>query len=293
MSAEVAIVIDFYSDWIKFLRGQLEELGYQVDPNKAPQRVSFRYFNVRKRQVEAKLRRVLTSREFCCPEEYRASFELLKEKAEKGEDLTPHLSTFLLDADFNDSLLNDWGIHHFHLGIVPSSRTPGFVERTGPVLFARVTADTLYCIDVMSHGKWEEKRLLEIIHANWPDSLKSYRLNVHAVTPVPTAHETKQLRKAGVLICTQLNDGTVYAPIGGGIATSGIGNDVVDRADHYTRFICNLEDHVRANSSNMLEKIYELGLVPATPPKFGLVIDEGGVHAFEEGSGTLFFLTQM
>ncbi len=43
-------------------------------------------------------------------------FELVKKKLANGEDVRPHLSNRYTDPNYSDSLLNDWKIHHQHLG---------------------------------------------------------------------------------------------------------------------------------------------------------------------------------
>jgi hypothetical protein len=58
-------------------------------------------------------------------------------------------------------LLNEWGVHHLHLGAAPSSRDPSLIERSGPVLFARINPDDFYAINVYSHGAWEQTSVLE------------------------------------------------------------------------------------------------------------------------------------
>jgi hypothetical protein len=44
-------------------------------------------------------------------------------------------------------MLNDWGIHHLHLGTKISKNT-GFVERTGPLLFVKFEKNVAYFIGV-------------------------------------------------------------------------------------------------------------------------------------------------
>ncbi len=82
-----------------------------------------------------------------------------------GADLLPHQSTRLETADFNDGMLNDFGIQHFHLGIGQHPTKHGFMARTEPVLFALVRDDDFYSLGCYAHGAWSETILLDLIHA--------------------------------------------------------------------------------------------------------------------------------
>ena len=94
-------------------------------------------------------------------------------KIEKGESVNPHLNS-ATKKDQLDGLLYDWGIHHLHLGETFSA--PGYVERTGPVLFAIFRKDDVYFIDIRNHEGWSDKNLLEIVNRNWPELLSIYKM---------------------------------------------------------------------------------------------------------------------
>lgn len=66
----------------------------------------------------------------------QSGYKTLKAKFANGDDVTPHLSSNILNDTYEDYLLNDWGIHHFHLG---QNISDGFAGRTGPLLFALIT----------------------------------------------------------------------------------------------------------------------------------------------------------
>lgn len=67
-------------------------------------------------------------------------------------------------------MLNDWGIYHLHLGTTIQS--DGFVEQDNDeLLFARITPTKFYLINVMKHGDWERKLIVEILHSNWPETI--------------------------------------------------------------------------------------------------------------------------
>jgi len=104
-------------------------MGYVVNPNLSNRDISITYFNLQRRRIASAPRKVVLSAEFSCPSTHIAGLELIKTKAANGEDLVPHQSTRLNDPSFDDALLNDWDIHHLHLGT--TIQPNGFVERTG------------------------------------------------------------------------------------------------------------------------------------------------------------------
>jgi len=67
-------------------------------------------------------------------ERFKKGIESLLADAEKGAPLRPYLSTMVNGIPKVDGLLNDWLVHHFHLG-APALQPNGFVQRTGPLLF--------------------------------------------------------------------------------------------------------------------------------------------------------------
>ena len=94
--------------------------------------------------VDTVPRKIIKADEFTSPPpELVDGFNILIDKIKEGIDITPHLSKKLTDLNYDDPLLNDWGIYHLHLGTEFDKR--GFVNRTGPPLyFFRVTLFLLY-----------------------------------------------------------------------------------------------------------------------------------------------------
>ena len=177
-SGSPIVVADFFGDVAGILGNELAAAGYPSTLSTKTDEVVIRYCNVRRRRIGAKPRTVLIAKELQCPTHQLAGFRLICEKAENGDDLRPHQSRKLADADFDDSLLNDWGINHLHLGT--TLEADGFMARTGPVLLVRVTPREFYCIAIMEHGRghhpWSKQQLLEIIHNNWPTSIRFFNL---------------------------------------------------------------------------------------------------------------------
>ncbi|TBR61525.1 hypothetical protein B4U84_12235 [Westiellopsis prolifica IICB1] len=279
-NTELDLTIDFRSDWTEILRQKLIEAGYSVDSNQAPDAICIQYFNTLKRRIEPRSRKVLIAKEFKCPTEHTEGVNIVCQKAESGEDLTPHLNK-IHSPDDPDPLLNAWGIYHFHLGTLVDKS--GFMKRTGPLLFARVTDDSFYMLDVLGHGSWYQQRLIDIIHNNWRESIEMYKIRgVDRLTiPLPTDEDVAKFRKSNINIPLQVSDGTIYAPLGGGQTISGIDLDVRVTCSCYRGTIRNLEKHVRNNLAHFrdIARQHDLELPPQ--PHFQLQLVDGNAYAVE------------
>jgi hypothetical protein len=214
MTNRYEVEINFLADGSDFLRSQLQAIGYSASATESPEQVSLNYFNLLKRLIPSYPRQVLVSNKFSCPQELEMGLEIIKKKIRNGEDLRPHLSRKIENLDYNDALLNDWGIHHLHLGT--SLNASGFITGTGPLVFARFDNERAFLINVMEHDNWSRQELIRILHENWPDSISSFRLDrIRKLTYVPSDTDIKDLRQAKIQTFVQLEEGVVYAPLGG------------------------------------------------------------------------------
>lgn len=282
------IEIDLSSDWIKYMRSKIITSGYSADMTEHPDDLSYKFFNIYRRRVPELSRTVHEPSKFSCPQEHQSGYIALKNKFANGDDVAPYLSKKILSNNYEDPLLNDWGIHHFHLGEYISN---GFADRTGPLLFALVRDADIYCIDIKAHGAWSEQNLIRTLHEEWPETIEKYRIKgISGLTYQPTNNDVAQFRKAGVQTMVQLDEGVVYAPIGGGYSTAGTSIQAQMSADHYRHLVCNIEKYVKENADMFIEKLREHGLRPKSKPHFQLLVDEEGFHTIELGSGVMFLM---
>lgn len=282
----VKIEMDFRSDWTSILKKRIQVSGYNVESTWDDSTISDVYFNLVRRLIEPKPRKVVQSREFKCPPEFVRGLEWIKDKAIRGGDLNPHLSRKIKDTLYNDPLLNDWDIQHLHLGEKIESN--GFATGTGPVLFARVTSDTFYLLDVLPHGSWTRKRLIEIIHLNWPLSIAECR--VHYVIDIehnPNEQEIGELRNGNVNTMLKMNDGTIYLPLGLGVTTSGVAVEVVENSHRFFRLVDTIERHVKEHASELVDMAKESDHARGKTLHFGLVdIQDDFVEIVELNNGS-------
>jgi hypothetical protein len=221
---------DFRTDLQAMARQHLsQEWGAEVQ-NISDDDVLISFFDSLRRRPEVRPRRIWIADDFACPPHYEDGWKQLQKKVVDGEDLRPHLSRRHARLDVLDGMLNEWGVHHLHLGTTAAAGNPSRVERSGPVLFARITLDDFYAINVYQHGAWENVNVLESLHRNWPGTIKSYRLQGIKGEPL-TELQRRNLRKVNLQTSTETVDGTVYMAIGGGVASSGTSAEAVRRAD--------------------------------------------------------------
>jgi hypothetical protein len=190
-----------------------------------------------------------------------AALQRIERAVGAGEDLNPWLSMRITKLNGRDLLLYDWGIHHLHLGLVEV--LSGFRGRRDDVLFAKVTLDDLFFLDVGRHGEWAEDRFLEIMLADWPDLLAPYRTAGRDLQPKLTVEERQEAREAGLLTMVELSDGWVYAPPGGGINTAGTSLNGVTWADAILGRVGDVEQHVVAQLANVRAALAKTHGAPA------------------------------
>lgn len=257
--AAMAFELDFVADVTAMLRARLLALGYQLPPTLTDEVVRMRYFNLQHRLISPRPRVVHRANGFTCPANMQAGLAFVEGKITRGDDLRPHLSRGLLNADYSDALLNDWGIYHFHLGTTMDA--DGFITRTRPLLFARIEENDAYFIDVKAHGGWSSQDLLRTVHVNWAPTIERFRLRgaVGLAYPPgegpPTDAQIGQLRRANVCVMHELAPGAVYAPIGGGYATDGTSISVVRANDMLVRHLRDLEAAVRPFETKLRDEV--------------------------------------
>jgi hypothetical protein len=280
------ISMDFLGDYARQACEQLRLAGYRADLGEKPRQIFVKYFNVAKRRISVKPRRFLKSKEFQCPAKHQTGLDEILKKTASGEDLRPHQSRNYFDPGFDDALLNDWGVQHFHLETIPDAKDRRLVKRTGPLLFARVTEEILYCIDVSkTHGAFTQRRMLEILHGNWPDSIARFRIS-GSLAEAFTDANIGTLRKKNVNAFIAMSDGTVYSPPGGGYSSSGTSVEVVMACNRVVSTCRKMEALVR----NEILKIKAEGKRILPNYKFELVARDGRLLAVDAQSGIAMVL---
>ena len=232
------LTIDLRSDCREHFRRELATMGYDIVGNEGDDFLCL-YHKMTRRRIAPKQRQVKVSSQFTCPKQYRIGLSNLKRAIAIGDNLHPFMSRQIKKLSSHDRLFDYWWLHHFHLGDTIGQH--GFVTRTQHILMALVDEEYVYFISVEDHGAgenpWHKKKLLTVVHDNWPHLIAHARLPVDA--DVHSDHcdeDIKQLRKARLSIAHDIRDAVYIDP---GIGVLGDGIHIEDRrfADRVLRAV--------------------------------------------------------
>ncbi len=231
-----SLIHDFERIW----REELESVGFNT-ANIPDEDIPFKYFTVSLRTIQKKARAIHKPTNFTCPDNLQNGLALLEDKIFNGKSLFPHQSKSVNNLSSEDYMLYSWSIHHFHLG--DTIEADGFIKRTGPVLFAYVTEDDFYMIDIKQHGAWSDKDLIQTLYDNWPSLLESWKVNCQPEVNFNSS-DIGHLRKAHINTIVELNDGSSFVGPGFGVTAAGTPVEATlkygDIRSHLERFIQDL-----------------------------------------------------
>ena len=230
----VKITDTIHKDFSDIMRKELEEVGFDTS-GITDDDIPFKYFTVSMRLIEKKPRKIFKSAGFSCPQDLQGGLDLLEDKIISGDSLFANQSKSVARLSSEDYMLYTWSIHHFHLG--ETIESDGFIKRTGPVLFAFVTDDAFYMIDIKAHGSWSDKDLLQKLYDNWPELMVSWKIEGKPEVNF-SSNDIKNLRKAHINTIVQMNDGESY--IGPGLGLTGAGT-----ACEATHKVIHINSHIQ------------------------------------------------
>jgi hypothetical protein len=201
---------------------------------------------------------------------------------EQGGNLEPWLRIEKLKPDHRaDMMFNDWMIQHFHLGEVFQS--PSVIKRTGPLLFAHISAEEATLIDVQPHGSWSMIRLLETLLATNPGALEQYE--ARGVTPYRLSDEEyKNLRSKNINVALDVA-GRAFMP-GGGKLTSGHAMRIYFYRDWFFRQL----EHLQATlSAGVIEPHLRTAIYArlGVPVRLGVYYDDNGLAIIDKNRNGL------
>lgn len=159
-------------------------------------------------------------------QEHARALAAIRQKIERGGDLTGHLSNRVCQPFENvaaplqhrtdrDLLLADWGIHHLHLSAK---------ARADDVLLAAFTDEDAYLIGIWPHperANWAAEEIFAVIVRNWPSAglVHASRSGLRLKQKY-SDDDRRQLREAGLSIAMEI-DGTMYVPGPLGLSSAG------------------------------------------------------------------------
>ena len=188
--------MDFTSDLDRIIREQFDKHGIDYDKKTETRDLAASYLEMLNRRIYPSPRRVHFS------EQLHDSLDLLRKETDtdqqkkaadawsavfriqflmvRGSNVNSFLSTqikFATGKEKRDGMLWDFGMHHFHLSTESeeSGFAKGFAKRSDYLLFAVVTEEDAYFVDVRRHPHygetvgWARQGLLRIVQSNWPE----------------------------------------------------------------------------------------------------------------------------
>ena len=231
--------MDFERDIADEIVRYFDEHSISVDRSKMadPELLAERYFRAKATMISQRPRSVhwsseLRTRLSTLEERYRLALDEIERRLTVGDNLAEFLSKRVLDVEKSDGMLNDFGLHHLHLG---HKANPGdeHVGRSDWLLFAGVGSDDVLFVDVRRHPQlgdaddygWSDPELFDIIHRNWPNVLPSHQLRGVSGDSL-SDRERKELRRKNMNVVTRIGDMAI-APPGGGTTASGADGDPI------------------------------------------------------------------
>ena len=194
----------------------------------------------------------------------------------KGENVNGFLSKNIMHAmgsQSKDGLLWDFGMHHFHLR--KDIQSSGFVSRSDYLLFAIITQDHAYFVDVRPHRDpqnrgWVRQDLLKIVHSNWIELIEANILRGVQGT-VLTDEQKQELRRKNVNHIHNVG-GDAVAPLAGGTMADGSSTLCKFVAMRLLHEIRRHQSHFDTQSSDLRSADEDKSIEKASGLEFELVL---------------------
>jgi hypothetical protein len=265
---------EFWKDFVAFIKQQLVKAGMLLDGTESDEKILIAYYNRAARELLPRPRSVHTPKDFSVLAEHQSAIADIRREIESGVDLSPRLSKRIKDWEYVDKMLADFGIHHLHLG--NTIEADGFVTRGGPLLYARFDPGNAYFLAILGHNEWTNPDLIEIIHANWPETIARLKIPALGLQYPISAQDRKELRKANIDAPIELKDGTIYGSLGGGVSSDGTPTVIAMRIISTRRLLRKSEKLARETVEARLSSS-----PPNTPVTIALEIRDGRGYAVE------------
>lgn len=293
LTTMVSIEIDLENDIKVIFKERLESLRHNVSIDISFSEICHTYFNLKHRIIHPQIRSVEISKELTqktISKKHQSVIDQIIFLSKSGQSIVPYQSRkIVLNANYNDALLNDWGIHHLHLSNENYVSDTFFKERTDYLLYCHATDKKLLLIDLLDHQSFSEPELFKIFASNWPDVTDRYKLS--GIFP-PSKKEDyfkretiSVARKKGFMSMITLGD-AVYCSPGGGYSTANTSIKVRMETDYFMRYILTIQQEILENRNQVYEW-FKKAIPDNTPKSFQFKIDLGdrGIRLKEMNTG--------
>ena len=269
------VKINLIENWDNHLNNRMLKMGYEAEKGGY---TSLDYHKAMKKLISVHPREVFYSREFSYQDKYQPALTQLILDIESGKNLIPYMSKQVKNPAFNDDMLNNWGIHHFHLNIDKEEKTE-FIERSDWLLLAFVNEKAAYLLNVYPHKKpylWTHIKLIEIIHNNWPELIEENRLDeVVSLGEKLDDKSYRKVRRNNANTLLELGENQVYGLIGGGYSSDGSSIKALRISDYWHNCMMEIESFIHDEylnfkrqmltfDSNSMDKTLEVELMTVT-----------------------------
>lgn len=280
--------MNFFNDIAEYCKEQLLLHGYKLkNKNKNNRDAISIFMNHYHRKIKIKPRELYLSQELedSIPVEYKNNFDSLSEKVKKGGSIKEHQSKKINEV-YNDSLLNDWFVHHLHLGN-ELEKDGLFVKRTDLVLMAMVFDDAFYAIKVYPHKKWANQEIIKIAYNNWPSMFKEKFFDYNCSHPPLTDIEVQEYRNKHINCPVVMDDGSRYW-MGGGYMVNGESMKICYKLIRLRKDCEALEEWLSKNKMDIITEAESKGIIFSSTHEFCLAHNGSEFKLAEKLSGTGF-----
>jgi len=285
------------------LVARLERDGYEV-PAEARIKVDRALaacLRVPHRSIPARPRAIHWSKELTArlpgmEAETRVGLDAVVGELRRGEDVNQRLTRRHYKAGFNDTLHNDLGVQHLHLGPrdqgLDKTHAHPMSGAADELLWVVAREDDVYLLEALGHAAFETFDFAKVIYDNWPHLLGPPVEGCSAdEEDVISAEGRAKLRKIGIWTMVSFN-GEVFIP--GGFMNDGTSRDVVHVLCDTLNLTVDMYQWIEANTETVLAKIHECtGLKPTT---LRVVVGDldmflrGAVSLVDLNAGMLFYV---
>lgn len=262
-----------------------------------------RYHNWLHRFVRPVPRSVHYSREFssnALKSPHAPALADIADAIQKGRDLTPRLSKGIRHgyvvgstsaSSDKDLMLNDWGVHHLHLGINPDSKDTAFIERTGDLLFVIFRPTAAYVLNIFAHQTWTDLDIIRIAVNNWPrlDFFIELQGMMAPSGSGYTEAEHQSLRRAGVVVVANV-DGRIFAGRGA-LSTAGTSIEAKRAAGDLLKRVTAFEELSSNKPDQIAALLKKADVTPPATPEFEFVLLDLGYGVREKTTGAVIILS--
>ena len=299
LASTLPTLADFKEDLRQQFRHDLTKAGYTLPAATLDaQETAIRFHAIWLRWIQPRPRRVVWSAQLLAralAPDVRLALSTIEAESIGGLDLNPRSSRQQRKAMFNDWLLNDWGVNHLHLG-AQGAHKAGFAGSTSDLLFVWVADEDVYFLDVKDHRVFDtrcDESFVEIIHANWPGIIDPYRLRgAVGLERKCTAEERVLMRSRFINVLVETADGSVFAPIGGGMTGKGASIQATQWTIEVFRAVKAHHDWCATHAEALADEILRLhGTRPSNLRGLHVRLDGNKLMLHHEPTGILMWIS--